>query len=273
MLNGLRRLKQCLRQRFSQTYKRCNIFRVPIPDDTPGRLVAAATQLIADGGEEATSLRAVSRAARSNAAAVHYHFGGRDQLLAAVVADLLEPVQHHRLDLLDSLRRPAPVASVVEALVRPDLELLAELGPDRARVAQLLGRPAEPGTAVAALLERQFEQLAARADALLDVTASADEMLRRLRWVRAVVASILATAPETDDGGEDTVDGQVARLVGFCAAGLAAPPTKPMARRAGTSPKATSAKATSAKATSSKAGATSAKAGADEAPAKAGKAK
>src|SRR5215813_8847975 len=115
-------------------------------DDTPGRLVAAATQLIADGGEEATSLRAVSRAARSNAAAVHYHFGGRDELLAAVVARLLEPVQSQRL----------------EALVRPDLELLAELRPDRVRVAQLLGRPAEPGTAVAALVERQFEELAAR---------------------------------------------------------------------------------------------------------------
>jgi AcrR family transcriptional regulator len=237
-----------------------------MPDDTPGRLVAAATQLIADGGEEATSLRAVSRAARSNAAAVHYHFGGRDQLLAAVVADLLEPVQHRRLELLDSLRRPAPVAAVVEAFVRPDLELLMELGPDRARVAQLLGRPAEPGTAVAALLERQFEELAARAVALLDVAASADELRRRLRWVRAVVGSILATAPETGDGGEDTVDGRVARLVGFCAAGLSAPSTKPMARRA-----ATSAKATSAKATSAKAGAE--KAGAEEAPVKIGKAK
>jgi AcrR family transcriptional regulator len=231
-----------------------------MPDDTPGRLVAAATQLIADGGEEATSLRAVSRAARSNAAAVHYHFGGRDQLLAAVVADLLEPVQHHRLDLLDSLRRPAPVVSVVEALVRPDLELLAELGPDRARVAQLLGRPAEPGTAVAALLERQFAELAARAVALLDVGVPADELLRRLRWVRAVVASILATAPETDDGSEDTVDGQVAGLVGFCAAGLAAQSTKAMPRRAATSTKATSTKATSTKAQAAKAQAASTKA-------------
>ena len=236
-----------------------------MPDDTPGRLVAAATQLIADGGEEATSLRAVSRAARSNAAAVHYHFGGRDQLLAAVVADLLEPVQHRRLDLLDSLRRPAPVASVVEALVRPDLELLAELGPDRARVAQLLGRPAEPGTAVAALLERQFAELAARAVALLDVGVPADELLRRLRWVRAVVASILATAPETDDGSEDTVDGQVAGLVGFCAAGLAAQSTKAMPRRAATSTKATSTKAQAARAQAASTKAQAATAGAEKA--------
>ena len=201
-----------------------------MPDDTPARLVAAATQLIADGGAEATSLRAVSRAARSNAAAVHYHFGGRDELLAAVVARLLEPVQSQRLELLEALPPRAPVAAVVEALVRPDLELLAELRPDRVRVAQLLGRPAEPGTAVAALMERQFEELATRAVALLDVPMKGDELMRRLRWVRAVVSSVLAAAPETGD--DEAVDIQVARLVGFCAAGVSAPPARPMARRA-----------------------------------------
>jgi AcrR family transcriptional regulator len=239
-------LKQCFRRRFSHPYKRCNIFGVPMPDDTPARLVAAATQLIADGGEEATSLRAVSRAARSNAAAVHYHFGGRDELLAAVVAGLLEPVQVRRLELLEALPPRAPVTAVVEALVRPDLELLAELQPDRVRVARLLGQPAEPGTAVAALLERQFEVLAARAVSLLDVAASADELLRRLRWVRAVTASVLAAAPETVDD-EDTVDGQVARLVAFCAAGLSAPPPRPMARRAAGQATADQAKAGKAK--------------------------
>jgi AcrR family transcriptional regulator len=161
---------------------------------------------------------------------VHYHFGGRDELLAAVVADLLEPVARQRLELLDALPPKAPVAAVVEALVRPDLELLAELRPDRVRVAQLLGRPAEPGTAVAALVERQFVELAARAAALLDVPAKGDELLRRLRWVRAVVSSVLAAASETSN--EHTVDGQVASLVGFCAAGLSAPPARPLARRA-----------------------------------------
>ena len=231
-------MKQCFSQGFSQSYKRCKILRVPMPDDTPARLVAAATQLIADGGAEATSLRAVSRAARSNAAAVHYHFGGRDELLAAVVERLLEPVQRQRLELLDSLNAPAPVAAVVEALVRPDLELLAELRPDRVRVARLLGQPPEPGSAVAALLERQFGALAAKAVALLDVATSGDELRRRLRWVRAVAASVLATAPtdedaedEEDTDAEDTVDGQVARVVAFCAAAVSAPPTRRQAAR------------------------------------------
>jgi AcrR family transcriptional regulator len=222
---------------------------VQTPDDTPARLVAAATQLIAEGGEEATSLRAVSRAARSNAAAVHYHFGGRDELLAAVLASLLEPVHRRRLELLDEARRrhgdQVPVAAVADALVRPDLELLARLRPDRLRVARLLGQPsAASGSAVAALLERHAEAVAARAVPLLDAAVGVDEHRQRLRWVRAVAGSALAGAadvpadradqrdPADEDGtaDEDTVDSQLARLVGFCAAGLAAPPTPPTQR-------------------------------------------
>jgi AcrR family transcriptional regulator len=192
-------------------------------DDTPGRLVAAATQLIADGGQEATSLRAVSRAARSNAAAVHYHFGGRDELLTAVVAQLLRPVQRRRLELLEQVGRRhgplAPAVAVVDALVRPDLELLAQLHPDRVRVANLLGQPAVPGSAVAALLERQFDALAAAALPLLDPVVPVEELRERLRWVRAVASSVLAGAAE-----QDTVDDRLEWLVGFAAAGLSAPP-------------------------------------------------
>jgi AcrR family transcriptional regulator len=210
-----------LRQRFSHSYKRCNIFSVPTADDTPARLVAAFTELIADGGEEATSLRAVSRAANSNAAAVHYHFGGRDELLAAVVDAMLEPVHRRRLELLDEARQRsgdrAPVAAVAAALVRPDLELLARLRPDRIRVARLLGQPAAPGSAVSALVDRQFTALAGTVLPLLDPAVPPDEQRERLRWVLATSASVLATAG-TDEPDE-------ARLVGFCAAGLAAPPT------------------------------------------------
>ena len=65
-------------------------------DDTPARLVAAAERLFAEGGEEATSLRAVTREAISNAAAVHYHFGGRDGLLRAVLDRHLAGRQERR---------------------------------------------------------------------------------------------------------------------------------------------------------------------------------
>jgi AcrR family transcriptional regulator len=192
-------------------------------DDTPARLVAAFTELIADGGEEAISLRAVSRAARSNAAAVHYHFGGRDELLAAVIGALVEPVQQRRFALLDEARArhgdPVPPAALALALVRPDLELLAGLSPDRVRVARLLGQPAAPASAVAAVLDRQFAALASKVLPMLDPAVSTDELQQRLRWVLAASASVLATAGTSDEPDE-------ARLVSFCAAGLAAAPTR-----------------------------------------------
>jgi AcrR family transcriptional regulator len=194
---------------------------MPTADDTPARLVAAATQLIADGGEEATSLRAVSRAARSNAAAVHYHFGGRDELLAAVIAAILGPVHRRRFELLDEARALAetvPAEVIASALVRPDLELLAELRPGRVRVARLLGQPAAPGSAVASVLDRHFETLAAVVVPMLDPAVAPDERRQRLRWVLAVSRSVLAAADGADDSDE-------ARLVGFCAAGLGAVPT------------------------------------------------
>src|SRR3954468_22077976 len=101
-------------QCFSRRYKRCKILPVSDLDDTATRLVLAAEALFADGGEESTSLRAIAREARSNAAAVHYHFGGRDELLRAVLRRHFDPVHSERLRLVDQLPRPAPVSAVVE---------------------------------------------------------------------------------------------------------------------------------------------------------------
>src|SRR5262249_35170566 len=113
-------------------------------NDTPARLVAAAERLFADGGEAATSLRAVARLAHANAAAVHYHFGGRDELLRAVVDRHRGPLVERRLRLLDEAGRadPVTVAAVLTALVRPDLELLAKLRRHKVEIARFLGRDA-----------------------------------------------------------------------------------------------------------------------------------
>src|SRR6185436_16348181 len=99
--------------------------------DTPARIIAAAEQLFAEGGEDATSLRAITRAAAVNVAAVHYHFGGRDELLRAVLDRKLGPLNARRLDLLDAAvaaHGPAvPVDGLLRAFLRPDLDLVAEL--------------------------------------------------------------------------------------------------------------------------------------------------
>jgi len=206
-------------------------------DDTPARLVAAAERLFAEGGEEATSLRAVTRAAMSSPAAVHYHFGGRDGLLRAVLDQHLAKRQERRLALLDKAVElhgdEVPVPVLLSAIVRPDLELIAKLRKRRVQVARFLGRAfALRSPAVADHLGRQFQTLADRVLPLLAKavpTVPAGELRLRLRLVLDSVAMLYATAPDRGEPGPlgtDAVDAQVRLLVAFAGAGVTAPPTR-----------------------------------------------
>jgi AcrR family transcriptional regulator len=206
-------------------------------DDTPARLVAAAERLFAEDGEEATSLRAITRAALSSAAAAHYHFGGRDGLLRAVLDRHLGGRQGRRLKLLDRTVEQygddVPVPVLLTAILRPDLELLAKLRKRRVQVARFLGRAfALRSPAVSDYLDRQFVELADRVLPLLSTALPAvpiAELRSRLGLVLDSVAMLYATAPDPGQPaplGTDDVDGQVRGLVAFAAAGMAAPPAR-----------------------------------------------
>jgi AcrR family transcriptional regulator len=51
-----------------------------VPDETRQRLIAEAGPLFAERGLRATSVRDIIKPAGANVAAIHYHFGGLDQL-------------------------------------------------------------------------------------------------------------------------------------------------------------------------------------------------
>jgi AcrR family transcriptional regulator len=204
------------------------------PDDTPTRLIAAAEQLFVEIGAEATSLRAVARAAHANAAAVHYHFGGRDELLVAVLERHLGPLPARREALLDRAVEAAggspPVATLLTALLAPDLELLAKLRKRRVELARFLGRAQSlPAGPVADWARRGYERTAALAlphlRASLPAVAETD-LTERLRLVLANVAYLYATASERDSPGPfgtNDADEQLSRFVAYAAGGLSAP--------------------------------------------------
>src|SRR5258708_2206265 len=101
-------------------------------DDTASRIIDAAERLFIRDGTEATSLRAVTREAGVNVAAIHYYFGSRDELLRSVLDRLIKPLNARRLALLDqSLNahhgRPLPVEEILRAFLLPDLELIETL--------------------------------------------------------------------------------------------------------------------------------------------------
>ena len=201
--------------------------------DPRAHIISAAERLFVEHGEEGTSLRAITREAGVNVAAIHYYFGGRDRLLEAVLDARVGPLNARRLDLLDELPADAPVARLLDAFVRPDLELIDELRREgRVELARFMGRAyTQPSRAVATFVSQQFAPLA---HALLPRLGRAlpglgpDELRLRVDLAVRVVTTLFATAPGASDVGplgSDDVDEQTERLVAFLAGGFAAAPT------------------------------------------------
>ncbi len=94
-------------------------------ETTRAGLVDAALREFAAVGVTAASLVEITRqAGQRNRGAVHYHFGGREGLLVAVLekhADFLGVRERELLEIAQT--RPDDVSAVIEALVRPTVEL------------------------------------------------------------------------------------------------------------------------------------------------------
>ncbi len=95
----------------------------PPAPDTRTRILDAAEQLIAEMGFRSVSLRQITRNAGVNTAAVNYHFGSRDTLVAEVLARVIRPINQQRLRLLDLAEAryvgPVPLEEILEAMHRP----------------------------------------------------------------------------------------------------------------------------------------------------------
>jgi len=122
---------------------------------TADRLVATATRLFAERGVEGVSLREINReAGATNAAAVQYHFHGRDGLLRAILKAHLGPVEARRHAMLDAYEAAgnADPRALTAALVQPYADELTSPpgGPAFLQVyAELVNGPnpmIEPGT-------------------------------------------------------------------------------------------------------------------------------
>jgi AcrR family transcriptional regulator len=100
----------------------------PSPVATRTAILDAAEELFADRGLHGVSLREVAEAAgQRNNAAVHYHFGGRDELVQALFERRFVELDRHRaamLAALDEAGRGRDLDRLVEALVLPFTECM-----------------------------------------------------------------------------------------------------------------------------------------------------
>ncbi|RSM75757.1 TetR family transcriptional regulator [Amycolatopsis sp. WAC 01375] len=96
---------------------------------TRERLLTVAERMLLESGYDAVSVRAINSAAGMNPAAVHYHFGSKDALIAALLEARLAPMWQRRLDEITERRRGGWVptaAELVDLVVTPLAELAAD---------------------------------------------------------------------------------------------------------------------------------------------------
>src|SRR6266496_3513470 len=92
--------------------------------DTKQKILDTAERLFGAKGYDATSLRQIIAEAGVNLAAIHYHFGSKEDLLDEIVRRKAEPVNQARLAMLDQAEKeaggdPPSVEAVLRALMVP----------------------------------------------------------------------------------------------------------------------------------------------------------
>ena len=111
--------------------------------ETRRRLIAAASELLAEHGERGVTLRAVSEAAQANVAAVQYHFGSRQRLISTVLADAARHVveaQSAALAALSSRNDDPTPADWVEAWAVPLVRVVHGRTAEDRRLGRIVGQ-------------------------------------------------------------------------------------------------------------------------------------
>ena len=207
-----------------------------MPADTRERILDVAEELFAEKGIVATSLRALTKAADVNLAAVHYHFGSKEALLDAVLARRARPANLERLTELERLEErgvdaPPSIEEILSAFVVPGVRSLQTLSDRRGLLARLRARvEAQPPDVVEALFRKHFGVVCARfLEALQRELPQLDKQLVADRFRLALGTLSCAFSGNFD---LDTIPGhspqdtplevKIQRLVEFLAAGLRA---------------------------------------------------
>ncbi len=208
-----------------------------MPEDihsTKLAILKATERLVAAKGFEATSLRAITAAAKVNLAAVNYHFSTKDALILAMLNRRLRPVNEARLALLDRFEEeagdePVAVEKILEALFRPVLDLVSgrsQSGRDFLRLLALA--LAEPGAYLKPLVEKEFSEKTRRFHRALRRSLpelSDAEAYWRLHFAHGVFLHTVAHSEvlACTSRGRCRItssDAVLRRIINFCAAGL-----------------------------------------------------
>ena len=196
--------------------------------DTKEKILDTAEKLFGEQGYGATSLRQIIAEAGVNLAAVHYHFGSKEELLDAVVVRKLSPINEERLALLDGAMADAggiTIESCLEAFLRPAIMRASKDAPFCKLMGRLLGE-----RLMELMVVKHFQHVAPRFiealhRALPDLPD--EELAWRVHFLIGAMAHTLHGPPETPGLPTPITDPELLlrRIVTFLSAGFQAPVT------------------------------------------------
>jgi len=198
------------------------------------KLVEAAERLFADRGFEAVSVRDVTVMAGLNVAAVNYHFGSRNGLVAAVMTRYVTPINDERLARIEAAERKwagkaVPLEEIVEAFARPLITRVRKSELSEKLFHKLLGRIfGEQSGALSPELETQFQSVATIFMRVLAKTLpdlSMEEIVWRMHFMAGAMIHLLTHGEmmqrfSQGAAGSPTTDTSFARFTRFVCAGL-----------------------------------------------------
>ncbi|MES2440442.1 MAG: TetR family transcriptional regulator [Verrucomicrobiota bacterium] len=198
------------------------------------KLLDAAELLFAEKGFEAVSVRDITQLAKTNVAAVNYHFGSRDALLTMVMMRYMTPVTEERLARIESLERKwsgksVPLEEIIDALVRPLVGQVRKSELAERLFYKLTGRIcAEQGDGLPPQIEDQFRQVGERfskAFAKALPTVPPEELAWRIHFVIGGMIHMLTHQElfhrvSGGASGTPTMEATLSRFIHFAAAGL-----------------------------------------------------
>lgn len=194
--------------------------------DTKKRILDTAERLFAEQGYDATSLRQIIAAAGVNLAAVHYHFGSKEELLDGLVVRRARPVNDARIALLDKLEAEEgqpDLEKVLEAFLLP----MSETATSHPEFVKVMGRLYAEGM-MPRITQKHFQStgmrfLASMRKALPEMPE--EELAWRVHFMIGAMAHAMSGVPfvpgVVPTAGDFPI--RIRRLVTFLTAGFRAP--------------------------------------------------
>ncbi len=165
-----------------------------------------------------------------NLAAVHYHFGSKEELYRAVVARFAQPIVDRELALLEELKaahEQPSVEAILTAMLAPNLEILSQDRDVMLVRAKFMGRCRTEPEPIQSIANREF---AVAIEAYLDVLQQIlpDRSRSQLSWkfdlVIAALIRVLTEAGKPDgllkSNSPEDIRSTTQQLVRFLSPGM-----------------------------------------------------